>query len=388
MATRISPRLALKAGYLWVYKGMGAMRAYRRRIKRGEHFPPFLFLALTDACNLTCRGCWIHGADSRRSLSRDQVENIITAGKKNGSHFFTLLGGEPMIYPQLWDIIESHPECYFQIITNGMFHTEENVERIRKLGNVTPLVSLDGPQQVNDDRRGEGVYESAVEGMARLKKNKILFGVATTVTGENFEQTVCDEYVQSIIDAGAMYLWYYVYRPVGVDPAAHLCVDADRLVELRRKMLKMRRRHPIILIDTYWDAKGHAVCPAARGLGYHIGPSGAIEPCPPMSLAAEHIDDNDGDLTKTIGESEYLRGFASFVDERTKGCVILETPGELLEYAESMGAKDSSGRDITAELSAAEPRSSHHLEGREIPEDFWLYRMLKKRLFFGMGGYG
>ena len=26
--------------------------------------------------------------------------------------------------------------------------------------------------------------------------------------------------------------------------------------------------------------------------------------------------------------------------------------------------------------------------GEEIPEDYWIYRFLKRQLFFGMGGYG
>ena len=33
-------------------------------------------------------------------------------------------------------------------------------------------------------------------------------------------------------------------------------------------------------------------------------------------------------------------------------------------------------------------RTSHHLPGEEQPEDYWVYRFLKKQLFFGMGGYG
>jgi MoaA/NifB/PqqE/SkfB family radical SAM enzyme len=206
------------------------------------------------------------------------------------------------------------------------------------------------------------------------------------VTAANFEQVVCDEYVEEITKAGAMYLWFYVYRPVGADPSPELAVPKEKLLELRRTMLKLRRRHPIILIDTYWDAKGNAVCPAARGLGFHIGPGGDIEPCPPLSFAADHID--DGDLFEVIDGSDYLKGFQGFVDERTRGCVILETPADLIEYANEKGAHDTSGRDLAAELSAAEPRSSHDIPGEEIPEDYWLYRMLKKRLFFGMGGYG
>ena len=58
-------------------KGAGTMAAYRRRVKRGELFPPFLFLALTNDCNLRCRGCWIENSGGRERLSLDDVEGII-----------------------------------------------------------------------------------------------------------------------------------------------------------------------------------------------------------------------------------------------------------------------------------------------------------------------
>lgn len=387
--TQISPRLALKAGWLWVYKGMGAVNAYRRRLGRGEVFPPFLFLALTNACNLRCHGCWIESRGEKHSLDAHDIDRVIAAGRRQGSYFYTLLGGEPMIYPGLWELIARHPDCYFQIITNGMFHDEENVERIAKLGNVTPLVSIDGMAVTNDDRRGANVFDTAIEGLRRLKRRKILFGVATTVTSQNMEEVLSDEYVQFIIDQGAMYLWYYVFRPVGPDPSPHYCVEHEQMIELRRRLLELRRRHPIILIDTYWNAKGQAVCPAALGMGYHIGPQGSIEPCPPLSFACQTINDAKGaDLFDTINQSAYLRGFSEFVNKRTRGCVILEHPQELVEFLRNSGVTDYSGRDALAELAAGTPRSSHDMPGDEMPEDYWVYRFLKNQLFFGMGGYG
>jgi len=386
--TELSPRLVMKAGWLWVYKGMRAVGAYKRRVKRGELFPPFFFLALTNACNLRCHGCWIEGHGRVSQLPVADVDTLIAAGKRQRAYFYTLLGGEPMIYPGLWEIIERHRDCYFQIITNGMFFGDENVARLRKAGNVTPLVSIDGMEAHNDDRRGEGVFQAAMEGMARLKRNKMLFGVATTVTGRNLDEVMTDEYVREMIGRGAMYLWYYVYRPVGADPSPHYCVGREQMIELRRRLLRLRRKHPIIIIDTYWNAAGEAVCPAALGLGFHIGPQGSIEPCPPLSLAVQTIRDNGGELFTTINESQFLRGFQEFVKERTRGCVILERPQELVEYLRRASAADYSGRDALAELSAGAPRSSHHLPGEEIPEDYWVYRMLKKQLFFGMGGYG
>jgi MoaA/NifB/PqqE/SkfB family radical SAM enzyme len=388
LATQISPRLAVKAGYLWAYKGMRAVGAYKRRAQRGELFPPFLFLALTSACNLRCRGCWIENRRPIRQLSVEDVDALIAAGRRQKSYFYTLLGGEPMMYPKLWEIIDRHTDCYFQIITNGMFLDDEAVRQIRAAGNVTPLVSIDGLEALNDERRGEGVFQAAMEGIARLKQQRILFGVATTVTGRNFDEVLSDQYVQEFIRRGAMYLWYYVYRPVGADPAPHLCVGRQQMIELRRRLLRLRRRHPIVLIDTYWNAAGEAVCPAALGLGFHIGPQGSIEPCPPLSFACQTIGDNGRDLFQTINRSQFLRGFQEFVHQRTRGCVILERPQELVEYLRGTSAGDYSGRDALKELAASTPRTSHHLPGEEIPEDYWIYRMLKRQLFFGMGGYG
>ena len=388
LATQVSPRLLAKAGHLWVGKSMRAMRLYRARLAEGRLFPPFLFLALTSACNLRCRGCWIDNDRFPDQLSQADVEGILAAGKRQGVYFYTLLGGEPMLYPGLWGLLEQHRDCYFQLMTNGMFFSAENAQRIRGLGNVTPLVSIDGLAQQNDDRRGPGVFAAAMEGIGRLRREKILFGVATVVTGRNLDEVTSDPYVEHFVRSGAMYLWYYVYRPVGANPSPEYCVPREAMLRLRRRLLELRRRHPIVIIDTYWDADGRALCPAVSGLGFHIGPRGSIEPCPPLSFACQTVRDHDRDVFRAIDESQFLRGFQEFAARRTRGCVILESPQELAAWMKSQGATDYSGRDAYAELERSAPRTSHHLPGEEIPEDYWLYRFLKRRLFFGLAAYG
>jgi len=391
--TEVSPRLNYKAARLWVWKGLGALRAYRKRLLRKELFPPFLFFALTNACNLRCRGCWVAAQGKPDSLPPEAVDQAIRQAAKQGVFFHTLLGGEPFLYPAIWELIETHPECYFQIITNGMFFTHENVAKIKRLGNVSPLLSIDGLEATSDERRGSGSYAAAIEGAKKLQKAKILYGIATVVTGTNLEETLTDEYVQKMIGLGAMYLWYYVYRPVGPDPAPQLCVAPEKMKELRTKLLALRKKMPIILIDTYWTAEGKAVCPAAKGLGFHIGPHGSIEPCPPLSVAKEFLNDNDGDLFKTINGSDFLRNFQRFVEKRFvansggEGCVILQHPQELAEFFRNENVQDVSGRDFLGELDASEVKSSHLMD-EPMAEDFWLYQLLKKNLFFGMGGYG
>lgn len=386
---QLSPKALFKMLYLYGLKGAFSIWAYERRLKKGELYPPFLFIAVTNTCNLRCHGCWVEKEGEAHFLNERDIDRMIDSGKKRKAHYYTLLGGEPYLWKGIWDVFERHSDCYFQTITNGMLFTDENVARLKKAGNVTPLISLDGFESQNDLRRGKGVFKSALDGMEKLKEAKLFFGVATTATALNMQEVMSDEYVQFFIDRGAMYIWYYVYRPMSPEPHTEYCVSEDQLIWMRKRLLELRRKHPILIIDTYWTAEGEAFCPAATGLGFHIGPQGSVEICPALSFATDSVKDGDGDLWSTFNDSKFLRGFQSFVKERTKGCVILEHPQELHDYIQDVGARDYSGRGTAFdELGSLHPRHSHHLPGREIPEDFWFYRLLKKNVFFGMGAIG
>jgi len=52
-------RLLWKAAYNFGWKGMRSLEAYKKRLARGEHFPPFLFLSIINSCQLRCQGCWV-----------------------------------------------------------------------------------------------------------------------------------------------------------------------------------------------------------------------------------------------------------------------------------------------------------------------------------------
>ena len=73
------------------------------------------------------------------------------------------------------------------------------------------------------------------------------------------------------------------------EPHTEYCVSEEQLLWMRRRLLELRRNHPILIIDTYWTADGEAFCPAAMGLGYHIGPRGSLEICPALSFASDTV---------------------------------------------------------------------------------------------------
>jgi MoaA/NifB/PqqE/SkfB family radical SAM enzyme len=282
-----------------------------------------------------------------------------------------------------------HPECYFLLFTNGTLITDGVARRLRELGNVSPLISIEGLETVSDERRGGSeVYRRTLEGLGHCRRQRLMTGVATSVCQSNFRELVSEKFLRDLIGRGVHYVWYYIYRPVGPNPCPDLKLMPDQIVELRRFMVDMRKRLPIIIVDAYWDHEGRALCPAATGIGHHISPAGYVEPCPPLQLAGEHVGDGS-DLYARLTTSSFLRDFRSVAAGTTRGCVIMERPDLLRELAAKAGATDSSGRGtMDAELGNLQPCSSHHLPGREIPETSWPYRVAKKYWFFGFGAYG
>src|ERR1700678_2000609 len=116
-------------------KSMLSVEKFKRRIKRGEYFPPFLYLSIINSCNLRCQGCWVD-VEEQDAIELDTLNRTIADAKRHGNAFFGILGGEPFMHPQLLDIFAAHPDCYFQVFTNGQLITNEVAGEMRKIGNV------------------------------------------------------------------------------------------------------------------------------------------------------------------------------------------------------------------------------------------------------------
>ena len=371
------------------FKGMLSVQRFKRRLKQGQVFPPFLYISIINTCNLRCQGCWVDVAAERAQISFEDLDKLITNAKKHGNRFFGILGGEPFLHPDLLRILAAHPDCYFQIFTNGHFITDEVAAELRRLGNATPLISVEGDDLVSDERRGgKRVLQRTLAGIETAIRHRLITGVASSVCRSNYDDLVREEWVDRLIDLGVHYAWFHTYRPVGPDANPDLALTPEQVVATRRFVVRMRNEKPIAFVDAYWDDKGQALCPAAIGISHHISPWGDVEPCPIIQFASESIRDNDGDIFETMTRSSLLEDFRKTAAGATRGCVVLERPDLLKDVVERNGAKDTTARGAAMpELAAMEPRSSQHQPGHEVPEKHWVYRFAKKHWFFGFGAY-
>jgi MoaA/NifB/PqqE/SkfB family radical SAM enzyme len=374
------------------WKGMLSVERHKRRLKRGEYFPPFLYVSVINSCNLRCQGCWVDVAAKQETITPPAFAKLVREAKEMGNVFFGVVGGEPFMHPHLLDMLAEHPDCYFQVFTNGQFITEERAKRLRRLGNVTPLISVEGNEIVSDERRGRpNVFSRTMEGLKNCLKHKVFTGVCTSLCQTNIDDLLTEAWVDRLIDMGVMYTWFHVYRPMGPDANPRLCLTPEQQLRARKFVVEMRAKKPILIVDAYYDGEGQALCPAATGISHHINPWGDVEPCPIVQFTRESIHSSDADprpLRDKFLQSAFLRDFRELAQETTRGCIVLERPDLLKQLVERHEARDATVRGTAlAELEAMAVRTSQYNPGNEVPEKNWLYRIAKRFWFNDFGVY-
>jgi MoaA/NifB/PqqE/SkfB family radical SAM enzyme len=259
--------------------------------------------------------------------------------------------------------------------------------RLRRVGNATPLVSIEGDAAASDIRRGNrNVLDRSLRGLELCLEARLLTGVATSLCQTNIDTLLTEAWLDRLIEMGVHYTWFHTYRPVGPESSPELALRPDQLVRVRRFVVEQRATRPIVIVDAYYDGEGTALCPMAAGITHHVGPSGHVEPCPIIQLAVDHV--GDGSFYDTVTKSAYLRDVREAAARHSRGCIVLENPRLLLEIADRHGARDTTQRGTAREeLLAMTPRSSQDLPGLEIPERHWVYRLAKRRWFNDFGAY-
>jgi MoaA/NifB/PqqE/SkfB family radical SAM enzyme len=370
---------------------MMAFQKFKRRRKIGKIFPPVIFVSVTQRCNLICKGCWATGAKNPADMDSALLDKIVRECGTQGSRFFGILGGEPLLLPWLPDFFASHRDSYFQLFTNGRFLDDAVAQKFAAAANVSPVISVEGVGDSYVARRDDtGMYAAALDAMESCRKAGLVFGVATSVSASNFKDTVSEHFINEMIARGAHYVWYYIYRPSGPNPGFEETLNDGQVRELRRFLVEQRRRvKSAAIIDTYWDEKGAPCCPTAAGVSVHIAATGEVEPCPPLQCADCRITMEGGGVVATIEGSALLRDFQTEIPKMTNGCVLMDHPQEFMAFAARHNANDSSGRDtFFDELPQRPICGCHNHSGPPIPEPSWMYRLMKKTLFFGFGAYG
>ncbi|HQJ61571.1 MAG TPA: radical SAM protein, partial [bacterium] len=121
----------------------------------------FIFFELTQKCNLSCVHC---GSDCNKDnnsadLPADVIlKTLIDVKKKYDSHNITIVlsGGEPTIYPGVWDLGKKIIDLEFPwgMVTNGLSWDEKTIKKAKESRMHSVTVSIDGLEENHNWFRG------------------------------------------------------------------------------------------------------------------------------------------------------------------------------------------------------------------------------------------
>ncbi len=160
---------------------------------------------------------------------------------------------------------------------------------------MAPSISLEGFEEVNDLRRGKGVFQKVMHAMDTMKKHKLLFGTSISLhTSSNYKTVTSDEFLDMIISKGVKYTWYFHYMPVGNDASTDLLLTPEQREYMYHRVREIRAGEggkPIIAVDFQNDGEYVSGCVAGGKYYCHINPNGDVEPCVFIHYSSANIHD-------------------------------------------------------------------------------------------------
>ncbi|MDO4553857.1 MAG: radical SAM protein [Lachnospiraceae bacterium] len=334
---------ALNLGYEAAYYGTKTIRE-----KRAEHqcnIPWVILLDPTSACNLHCTGCWAAEYGYKQNLSFEELDRIVTEGKKLGVYFYMYTGGEPLVRKKdLIRLCEKHSDCAFHSFTNGTLIDEEFCKEMVRVGNFSVSISLEGFEEVNDSRRGAGTFKAVMTAMDLMKKHGLLFGTSICYTRNNVETVTSDEFLDMIIEKGCRYTWYFHYMPVGNEAATELLPTKEQRTYMYHRVREIRAKEggkPIFAMDFQNDGEYVGGCIAGGRNYLHINACGDVEPCVFVHYSGANI--RDVSLLEALKQPLFMayRDGQPFNENHLRPCPMLENPELIEAMVKKTGAKST-----------------------------------------------
>ncbi|MCI5615872.1 MAG: radical SAM protein [Clostridia bacterium] len=344
-------------GILLSFGYEGALSGYRQSQKTGEKLdvpiPWVILFDPTSACNMHCTGCWAAEYGHQQSLTFEEMDRVLTEAKELGTHACLFTGGEPLMRKK--DIIrlcEKHRDMAFHAFTNGTLIDDDFCKEMLRVGNFFVSVSIEGFEEANDGRRGQGHFQKALEAMDRMRSYRIPFGVSICYTSKNYKVVTSDEFLDMLIDKGCVFAWYFHYMPVGVNASTDLLLTPDQRTYMKNRIREIRGvtgGKEIYAIDFQNDGEFAGGCVAGGRIYCHINAAGDVEPCVFIHYSSANIREKSFLECLQQPLFKLYRKGQPFNNNHLRPCPMLENPDLLPRMVAESGAHST---DLEAPESA------------------------------------
>ena len=274
---------------------------------------------LTKRCNLNCDHCYLD-ADFRGGFRTDELNTeecfrvVDQIAEVNPNAFLILTGGEPLLRPDIYDIIRYAADKKFMVVlgTNGTLVNHVNAVKIKEAGAHGVGISIDSmdPAKHNKFRGVQKAWEHSMEAFNILNEVGVDFLVQMSVSDMNYKELPEVVAFSEKIGAIAFNLYFLVCtgRGQGNTDISNEAYEAalkmlyDLQMEYKGRLMinsKCAPQYKRVVYendpDSVYTRTYSGGCPAATHYS-RITPEGDLTPCP-------FIDEKVGSLkTSTFKE--------------------------------------------------------------------------------------
>ncbi len=205
---------------------------------------PAAMVNITNHCNLSCKHCFIYRDGNPNAAPKsiraemsdaDMLETLIGLRERHGIRTMLWMGGEPLLKKKF--LAEGvHLFARNTITTNGTVPLPDFGPAVHY------VVSVDGPEDLNDELRGKGTFRRVLRNLSSLKS-----GFASTVQVQcvvtRLNQHRLEELVDALHETPIGWMTFTFYVPRQNDESGNAWETNDERAEAVREVLRLKALH-------------------------------------------------------------------------------------------------------------------------------------------------
>ncbi len=269
-----------------------------------SYMPGEVVWAVTKRCNLRCKHCSI-SEEPAGELSTEEGFGIIEAAAKLGHVKFAFTGGEPLLRPDIYELIEYASSFRMQVVmaTNGTLISEEVAKKLRDAGLERAAISIDGFGRAHDRFRGvDGAFNAVIRGLKACRNAGLDVQLFSMVTRYNYNELPGIIKFANMMDLWRVYLIYLIAVGRGKE-ISDACLSPAENTQFFEFVLEKQMDVKVwlkpICNPQYWAylrSTGLVNGNEPRFTGctagitrFHIFPNGDVTPCAYLPVRAGNI---------------------------------------------------------------------------------------------------
>jgi radical SAM protein with 4Fe4S-binding SPASM domain len=267
-------------------------------------------IEFNSVCNFRCVYCYaFENGRKRNELSKEQFKDVITQARELGARKIIVLGGEPMLYPHILEMIRfiREHDMDIELFTNGTGISADMAQTLYALKVRVVLKMNTFDEKVQDMLSGRrGAYTQIHEAFNNLKKagypsEDRFMGVSTIICRQNIEEL--PRMWEWLRDQNIAPYFEMITPQGGAKDNLALDIDTKQAEAFFTAIAEIDRRK----YGNHWDPRPPlvgGVC-LRHQFSCAVSSEGNVQPCVGVTIPLGNVRDKK--LKDILGDSEVVQ---------------------------------------------------------------------------------